>query len=169
MLWQIVLKISIWRCFRVQNTKFECCQFPSIFVGVMSLLELRILEEHSFPHFTPTCCAILSWNFAYDFVYCTKDQVWQTSISINCCRSYASFNLELRILEIHTFFRTFLLYAVAYWAAILHMTLFYCTTDQGIVSSISVNFVGVMSLLELRILEINNYPHFSLTCVGIAS
>ena len=40
----------------------------SIFVGVMPLLELRILEIHSFPHFFPTCFDILSWNFSYDYV-----------------------------------------------------------------------------------------------------
>ena len=31
-------------------------------------VELRILEIHSFPHFSLTCFDILSWNFAYDFV-----------------------------------------------------------------------------------------------------
>ena len=40
----------------------------SIFVGVMPLCKLRILEIHSFPHFSLTCFDILSWNFAYDFV-----------------------------------------------------------------------------------------------------
>ena len=42
------------------------CQF---FVGVMPLLELRILEIRSFPHFSLTCFDILSWNFAYDFAF----------------------------------------------------------------------------------------------------
>ena len=37
-------------------------------------------------------------------------------------------------------FRTFLLHALTFWAEILHMTLFYCTTEQVRVSSISVNF-----------------------------
>ena len=41
-----------------------------------------------------------------------------------------------------TVFRTFLLHALTYWAEILHMTLFYCTTDQVRVSSICVNFCG---------------------------
>ena len=46
------------------SIKFEYRQFPSIFVGVMPLLELRILEipVHSFPQFSPTCIDILSWN-----------------------------------------------------------------------------------------------------------
>ena len=40
----------------------------------------------------------------------------------------------------YTVFRTFLLHALTYRAEILFMTLFYCTTDQVPVSSISVNF-----------------------------
>ena len=66
--WHIELKVCIWLCFAVLQIKFECHQFPSIFVGVMSLLDLRILEIHSFPHFSLTCLDILSWNFAYDFI-----------------------------------------------------------------------------------------------------
>ena len=34
--------------------------FASIFVGVMPLCDLRILEIHSFPHFSLTCFDILS-------------------------------------------------------------------------------------------------------------
>ena len=37
-------------------------------------------------------------------------------------------------------FRTFLLHALTFRAEILHMTLFYCITEQVRVSSISVNF-----------------------------
>ena len=37
-------------------------------------------------------------------------------------------------------FRTFLLHALTYWAEILHMTLFYCTSDQIRVSPFCVNF-----------------------------
>ena len=37
-------------------------------------------------------------------------------------------------------FRSFLLHALPYWAEILHMTLFYGTTDQVWVSSLCVNF-----------------------------
>ena len=39
-------------------------------------------------------------------------------------------------------FHTFLQHALTYWAEMLHMTLFYCTTDQVRVSSISVKFCG---------------------------
>ena len=41
MLWHID---CIWLCFTVLQIKFECHQFASIFVGVMPLLELRILK-----------------------------------------------------------------------------------------------------------------------------
>ena len=37
-------------------------------------------------------------------------------------------------------FRTFLLHALTYWAEILHMTLFWCTTDQVRLSLLCVNF-----------------------------
>ena len=46
------------------SMKLECRQFPSIFIGVIPLLELWILVIHSFPHF-------LSWNFAHGFVILT--------------------------------------------------------------------------------------------------
>ena len=40
----------------------------SIFEGVTPLLDLRIVEIHSIPHFSLTFFDILSWNFAYVFV-----------------------------------------------------------------------------------------------------
>ena len=55
--------LHLWLCFIVLQIKFKCRQFESIFVGVKPLLELRILEIHSFLHFSPTCFDILSWNF----------------------------------------------------------------------------------------------------------
>ena len=158
MLWHIELKFCIWLCFTVLQIKFECRQFALMFVGVMPLLELRILKIHSFPHFSLSCFDILSTNFAYDFV----SQYYRSSSSV--------VNLRQFLLELcpfwnlkywkYTVFRTFLLHALTYWAEILHMTLFYCTIDQVWVSSI---FVGVMPLLELRILKIHNFLHFSLT------
>ena len=48
MLWHIELKFCIWRCFTGLQIKFECCQFSLIFVGVITLLELRILKIRSF-------------------------------------------------------------------------------------------------------------------------
>ena len=84
MLWHIELKFCIWLCLSVLQIKFHCLQFASIFVGVMPLLERKMMK--------------------------------------------------------YTVFRTFLLHALTYWAEILHMTLFNCTTDQVWVSSIRINF-----------------------------
>ena len=93
-----------------------------------------------FPHFSPTCFDILSWNFAHDFVL----MYYRSSLSV--------VNLRQVLLELcpfwnleywkYTVFRIFLLHALTYWVEILHMTLFYCTTDQVRVSSICVNFCG---------------------------
>ena len=217
MLWHIELKLCIRLCFTVLQIKFECRQFASIFVGVMPLLELTILEIHSFPHFSLTCFDILSWNFAHDFVIL----YYRSSLSVDNLRQflfelYPFWNLEYLK---YTVFLTFLQHALTYWAENLHMTLLYCTSDQVRVSSISVKFcasyapfvtynngntqfsalfsymlwhiqlkfctwlcytvlqikfeccqfasifVGVMPLLEHRILKIHSFPHFSLTCM----
>ena len=164
MLWHIELKFCIWLCFTVLQIKFECRQFALMFVGVMPLLELRILKIHSFPHFSLSCFDILSWNFAYDFV----SPYYRSSLSVVNLRQFLWELCPFRNLEYwkYTVFRTFLLHALTYWAEILHMTLFYCTIDQVWVSSI---FVGVMPLLELRILKRHSFPHFSLTCFDILS
>ena len=110
MLWHTELKCCMSLSSYEHSIKFECRQFPSIFVGIVALLELKILETHSFLQF--------------------------------------------------------LLHALTYCAEILHMTLFYCTTDQVWVSLIS---VGEMPLLELTILEIHSFSHFSPTCFDILS
>ena len=138
MLWHIELKFCIWLCFTLLQIKFECRKFASIFVGVTPLLELRILEIHSFPHFSLTSFDILSWNFSYDFVL------------LNYSSSLSIINLRQFLLELcpfwnleywkYTVFCTFLLHALIYWAEILHTTIFYLTTDQVWVSSIGVNF-----------------------------
>ena len=130
----------------------------------MPLLELRILKIHSFPHFSLTCFDILSSHFAYDFV----SLYYRSSSSVVNLHQflrelYPFWNLEYWK---YTIFRTFLLHALTYWAEILHMTLFYCTSDQVRVSS---TFVGAMPLLELRILKIHSFPHFSRTCFDIES
>ena len=84
MLWHIKLKFCIWLCFTVLQIKFECRQFASIVVGVLPLLELRILKIHSFQHFSLTCFDILSWNFAYIFV----SPYYRSSSSVVNLRQY---------------------------------------------------------------------------------
>ena len=122
MLWHIELKFCTWFCFNVLQIKFECHYFASIFEGVMPLCELRIWEIHSFPHFSPTCFDILSWNFAHDFVL----MYYRSSSSVISLRQFLKelclfWNLEYRKYSV---FRSFLLHALTYWAEILHMTLF---------------------------------------------
>ena len=101
-LWHIELKFCIWLCFSVLQIKFECRQFLSIFVGVMPLLELRILEINSFPHFSLTCFDKLSWNFAYNFVL----MYYRSNSSVVNFRQFllelCPF-LECRILKIQSF------------------------------------------------------------------
>ena len=96
--------------------------------------------KYSFPHFSPTCSDILSWNFAHDFVLMN----YRSSSSVVNLHQFLwelcpFWNLEYWK---YTVFRTFLLHALTYWAEILHMTLFYFTTDQVRVSSICDNFCG---------------------------
>ena len=139
----------------------------SFVILLQFLLELCLfvnLEylKYSFPHFSLTGFDILSWNFAYDFVLL----YYRSSSSV--------VNLRQFLLELCPFwnveywkctvFRTFLLHPLAYWAESLHITLFFCTTDQ----------VWVLSILELCLfsnLEYCKYsfPHFSLTCFDILS
>ena len=76
-----------------------------------------------FPHFSPTCFDILSWNFAHDFVL----MYYRSSSSvITLCQFLKELclfvNLEYRKC---TVFRSFLLHALTYWAEILHMPLFW--------------------------------------------
>ena len=138
MLWHIELKFCTWLCFNVLQIKFECGQFPSIFVGVMSLLELRILKYTVFRTFLLHALTYWAEILHMTLFDCTTDQVWVSSISVNFCWELCPF-WNVKYWK-YTVFRTFLLHPLTYWAEILHLTLFYCTTDQVGVSSISVNF-----------------------------
>ena len=95
MLWHIELKFCIWLCFTMLQIKFECRQFASIFVGVMPLLELRILEIRTF-----LLRALTYWAeiLHMTLFYCTIDQVWVSSSFVGVMPL-----LELRILKIHNF------------------------------------------------------------------
>ena len=136
MLWYIKLKFCIWLSFTVLQIKFQCCQFPSISVGVMPLLERRILEIQFSALFSCTL-----WHIELKF--CIWFCFTLLQIKFQCCQFRSIFVgvmplVELRILKIG--FRTFLLHVLTFSAEILHMTLFYCTTQQVRVSPISVNF-----------------------------
>ena len=119
--------------------------------------------SHSFPYFSPTFFDRLSWTFACHFLF----------MNIRSSSSVVNFRHFLELCPFwnlnywkYIVFRSYLLHALTYWADILHMTLFCWTTDQVRVSSI---FVGVIPLLDLRILEVHIFPHFSLTCFDIFS
>ena len=76
---------------------------------------------------------ILCPNFSLFSRLCSSN-ILQYFVDFALCPFY---NLEYWWYSV---FRTFLLHALTYWAEILHMTLFYCTTYQVRVSSIHVNF-----------------------------
>ena len=112
----------------------------------------------SFPHFSPTCFDILSWNLAHDFLL----MYYRSSSSVvNVCGSYAPFGTSNTENKHCDSFPHFSLTCFDMRGEILHMTFYHRTTDQVRVSSI---LVGIMPLLELRILEIHSFLHFFLTC-----
>ena len=133
----------------------------------MPLFNFKLLQICSFPLFSPLCFDISGWNFAYDFVLL----YYRTSSSVVNFRQFLLELCPFWNLEYckHTVFRTFLLHALTYWAEILHLTLFYCTTDQVPVSSICVNFCRSYAPFKCRILEIHSFLHFPLTRLDILS
>ena len=132
----------------------------------MPLLERRILEIHSFPHFSLTRFDILSWNFAYDFVllyYRSRSSVVNFRQFLwELCPFWNVENWK------YTVFRTLFLHALTYWAEILHLTFtvleikFECRQFPSI-------FVGVMPLLEPRILEYAIFRYIKLKfCIWLS-
>ena len=101
MFWRIELKFCIQICFTVPQIKSECGEFASIFMRVMPLLELRILEILSFPHFY----SYMLWHIELKFCIWLCFTVLQIKLQ---CRQFASICvrvmplLELRILKIHS-------------------------------------------------------------------
>ena len=88
--------------------------------------------------FSSTCFDILSWNFAHDFLL----MYYRSSLSVITLRQFVKefclfVNWEYRK---YTVFRSFLLHVLTYWAEILHMTFFWCTTEQVRVSSLCINY-----------------------------
>ena len=84
------------------------------------------------------------WNIELKFVYDFVLLYYRSSLSVVNLRQFLwelcpFWNLEYCR---YTVFCTFLLHALIYWAEILHITLFYFTTDQVRLSSICINFCG---------------------------
>ena len=121
--------VSVWR------TKYPFFIRPSsdgTYYGMV--MSVRPSVRHSFPHFSPTCFEILSWNFVYNFILMhvrsSLNVIYFRQFLLELCPIWTSNSYKYAV------FRTFLLHALAYWAAILHMTLFYYTTDQVRSSSV---------------------------------
>ena len=127
-------------CFHILSWNFayvECRQFVSIFVGVMPLLEFRIVEIHSFQYFSATCFEIWAETLHLILLYCSTDQVRVSSICVNFCWSYATFGTW--ILEIHSFTHfSATCFDILSWN--FAITLFHCTIEQLRMSSIWVNY-----------------------------
>ena len=78
---------EIWKSYlflyaRLQTGRIMVCWCPSVRVSV------RPSVRHSFPHFSPTCFEILSWNFVHHFILM---HVRSSSSTIN----FRQFLLEL--------------------------------------------------------------------------
>ena len=163
----IELKFFIWFCFTVLQIKFVFCQFPLVFVGVMPLLELRILKIHHFPHFSLTSFDRLNWNFAYDFILL----YYRSNLILVDLRQFwwelcPFWNLE------YWKYAVFRLFSYLLWHIELKFCIWLCFTVLQIkfgCHQFASNFLGVMPLLELRVVEIHSIPHFSLTFFDILS
>ena len=139
------LTILIWNfvhhfTFMHVRSSSNAINFRHFLQELCSFLTSNSYKICSFPHFSPTCFDILSSNFVYDFVLMYHRASLSVVILLQFLWELCLFvNLEY---SKYTVFHTFLLHALTYWAEILHMTFFYCTTDQVRVSSICVNFCG---------------------------
>ena len=160
-LWHIELKFCIWLWFIVLQIKFEYRQFASMFVGVMPPLTLRILEIHSFPHFSLACFDILSWNFTYDFAL----SYYRSSLSvINLCQWLWELCplLELRILEIHSFPHFSLAcFDILSWNFAYDFVSPYYRSSSSVVN-LHQFFLRVMPLLELKMMKYTVFRTFLL-------
>ena len=133
-------------------------------MGVMPLLELRILEIHSFPHFSLTCFNILTWNFAYDFVLL----FYRSSLSVvNLCQFlWELYPLEFRILKINSFSHFSLTCQIELKFCI--WLFFKCISDQVECCQFASFLWELCPFWNLQYWKYN-YPHFSLTCFDILS
>ena len=105
--------------FRSSSSVVNLCQ---VFLELCPFWNLEYWKYTVFCFFSLTCFDILSWNFAYDFILL----YYRSNSSV--------VNLHKFLWELcpfwnlnywkYTVFRTFLLHASTYWAAIFHMALF---------------------------------------------
>ena len=121
MLWHIEVKFCIWLCFNILQIKFECRHSVSILNKFLKELCLFFnLEYRQCVHIHVVFCKILLHVSTYwpeillmTFFLWTSKQVRVSSICVIFCRSFAPFwNLNIE----NTVFRTYVLYALTYWA-----------------------------------------------------
>ena len=149
MLWHIEFKFCIWLCFYVPQSKFWvssfcfnfCMSYASLWTKNTRNTVFRAFLLHALTYWAE----ILHMTFVLLYYRSSSSVVNLRQFLWELCPFW---NLEYWK---YTVFRTFLLHPLTYWAESLHITLFFCTTDQVWVSSICVYF-GVMPLFELRIL-----------------
>ena len=133
MLWHIELKFCIWLCYTILQIKFEWRQFALMFVGVMPLLELRILKKHSFPHFS-----FMLWHIELKFCIWLCFTVLQIKFE---CRQFVSIFegvmplLELRILEIQSVLHFSLTcFDILSWSFAYDFVLLYYISSSSVVN-----------------------------------
>ena len=151
-------------CFTVLQIKFECRKFASILWELCPFWNLEYWNSQFFVLFS-----YMLWHnelkFYIDLCFTVLQiKVWVLWICVNLCGSYAPFGTQNTG---NTVFRSFLLHALTYWAEILHMTFFtalHITVEWRQFASI---FVGVMPLLELRILEIHRLFFAFFSCINV--
>ena len=183
MLWHIELKFCTWLCLNELQFKCECRDFVAIFEGVMPLF-IRLSSggmyyqwygdvcpsgsrsiSQSFPHFSPTCFDIFSWNCVCQFLIMNR---WSSLNVLNFpqfCWSYAPFGF---LYPGNNSFQHFspTCFDILSWNFGYDFIILYYRSCSSVVKFAAM-FVGVMPLLELRILEIHSFPHFSPTCFDI--
>ena len=147
-------RIIVWWCLSVRV--FRPTQSPSVRASAPS-----------FPHLSPTCFDILNWNFAYDFVLL----YYRSSLSVVNLRQVLwelcpFWNLEYWKYTIFLFFCYMLRHIDLKFCIWLSFTVLQIKFECCQFAS---SFVGVMPLLELGILKIHIFPHFSLTCFDTLS
>ena len=134
-------------------------------MGVLPLLELKILEIHSFPHFSLSPFDILSWKFVITLFLYARLQTGR--IMVWWCPSVRpSGSPSVRPSQFSALFSHML------W----HIDLKFCVSLYFYACKIKFEyhqfpslFARVMLPFNFKLLQICSFPHFSPTCFDILS